>query len=86
MDHSAVEQLRARVRGSVLCPGHEGYDEARKIPNAMIDRRPALIVRSTGAADVVSSVCFAREQPGGSRARRWSQRRREVRVRRRIDD
>ena len=56
MDHSAVEQLRARVRGSVLCPGHEGYDEARKIPNAMIDRRPALIVRSTGAADVVSSV------------------------------
>ena len=61
MDHSAVEQLRARVRGSVLCPGHEGYDEARKIPNAMIDRRPALIVRSTGAADVVSSVCFARE-------------------------
>ena len=61
MDHSAIQQLRARVRGALLCPGQDGYDAARTIPNAMIDRRPALIVRCTGAADVVASVCFARQ-------------------------
>ena len=61
MDHFAVEQLKARVRGAVLCPDQDGYHAARTIPNAMIDRRPAVIVRCTGAADVVASVCFARE-------------------------
>jgi len=57
----AVDELRKSVRGTVLCPGEDGYEAARTVPNAMIDRRPAMIVRCAGAADVVSCVRFARE-------------------------
>lgn len=57
MGHYAVEDLRKSVRGAVLCPGEPGYDEARTIPNAMIDRRPAIIARCAGAA--TSSLAFA---------------------------
>ena len=55
------EKFRSSLRGLVLCPGLGGYDSARAIPNAMIDRRPAAIARCTGAADVIASVRFARE-------------------------
>src|SRR5579859_6838579 len=61
MGHYAVEDLRKSVRGPVLCPGEPGYDEARTIPNAMIDRRPAIIARCAGAADVIACIRFARE-------------------------
>ena len=61
MEISAIETLRNTVRGAVLCPGQDGYDPARTIPNAMIDRRPAVIARCTGAADVIACVRFARE-------------------------
>jgi hypothetical protein len=57
----AVEDLRKYVRGSVLCPGQEGYESARTVPNAMIDRRPAIIARCAGTADVIACVRFARE-------------------------
>jgi hypothetical protein len=60
-DNPAIEKFRASLRGAVLCPGEEGYDAARTVPNAMIDRRPAIIARCTGAADVIASVGFARE-------------------------
>ena len=43
-----------------MLPGEEGYDAARTIWNAMIDRRPALVVRCLGAADVMLAVQFAR--------------------------
>lgn len=56
-----VEALRAVMRGLVLSPGDAGYDAARRVFNGMIDRRPALIARCAGAADVVSGVRFARE-------------------------
>src|SRR5690606_22798173 len=56
-----IEQLEERVRGQILCPGQPGYDDARTIWNAMIDRRPALIVRCAGASDVIAAVQFARE-------------------------
>jgi FAD/FMN-containing dehydrogenase len=55
-----VEKLAARVRGQVLQPGDDGYDGARRVWNAMIDRHPALIVRCVGAADVLDAVAFAR--------------------------
>jgi hypothetical protein len=61
VDISSVEKLRATVRGAVLCPGQDGYDAARSVPNAMIDRRPAVIARCTGAADVIACVRFARD-------------------------
>jgi FAD/FMN-containing dehydrogenase len=62
VDAEALEAFVAGVRGAVLRPGDQGYDEARTIWNGLIDRRPALIVRCTGAADVVEAVNFAREQ------------------------
>src|SRR5215470_13166858 len=62
MAESAVENLRKMMRGAVLCDGQEGYDAARRIHNGMIDRRPAVIARCAGAADVVACVRFAREQ------------------------
>ena len=61
VDEQALAGLGETVRGSVLTPGDPGYDEARSIWNGLIDRRPALIVQCTGAADVVDAVNFARE-------------------------
>ncbi len=58
---SAIQKFRESLRGQSFCPGEQGYDAARTIPNAMIDRRPAIIARCTGAADVVACVRFARE-------------------------
>lgn len=56
-----IDGLRSQLTGDVLQPSDPGYDEARKIWNGMIDRKPALIVRCKGTADVVSCVKFARE-------------------------
>ena len=61
ISESDIEGLRAGFRGTVLCPGDYGYDEARKVWNGMIDKKPALIARCAGVADVITSVNFARE-------------------------
>jgi FAD/FMN-containing dehydrogenase len=58
---SAIEKFRASLRGPCFCPGEQGYDAARKIHNAMIDRRPAIIAQCAGVADVIAAVKFARE-------------------------
>jgi FAD/FMN-containing dehydrogenase len=62
LDAEALSAFAGRVRGAVLVPGDAGYDEARAIWNGLIDRRPALIVQCSGAADVVDAVNFARDQ------------------------
>jgi FAD/FMN-containing dehydrogenase len=58
---SAAQSLRTSLRGQSFFPGEQGYDTARTIPNAMIDRRPAIIARCVSAADVIACVRFARE-------------------------
>ena len=62
LDPTALEAFRGRVRGAVLAPGHNDYEGARQIQNGLIDRRPALIVRCSGPADVVEAVNFARDR------------------------
>jgi FAD/FMN-containing dehydrogenase len=57
-----VDGLRAALRGPLLLGGDPGYDDARSLWNAMIDRRPALVARCLGVADIVACVNFAREQ------------------------
>src|SRR5919206_2761536 len=61
VDSSLVDHLRGSVPGGLLVPGQNGYDEARAVWNAMIDRRPAIIARCLGSADVLTCVNFARE-------------------------
>ena len=57
----ALQTFKAGFKGAVLAPEDAAYDETRKIWNAMIDRRPGLIVRCTGTVDVVQAVRFARQ-------------------------
>ena len=57
----SIEGLRAAVRGSVITPADAGYHDARRVWNAVIDRRPAAIVRCRAAADVITAVNFARD-------------------------
>jgi len=57
----ALAQLQQQLRGRLLDPGAEGYEEARRVWNAVHDTRPGLIVPCTGTADVIDAVNFARE-------------------------
>lgn len=61
MRNSSIERLRERVRGPVVTPDSDGYDEARKVYNAMIDRRPAVVVQCANAGDVMAAVDCARD-------------------------
>jgi FAD/FMN-containing dehydrogenase len=58
---AAETRLRTRFRGALLRPGEEGYEEARRVWNGAVDRRPALIARCAGADDAVEAVRFARD-------------------------
>ena len=61
ISESAIQKFRESLRGQSFRLGEPGYDATRAVPNAMIDRRPALIARCAGAADVIACVKFARE-------------------------
>jgi FAD/FMN-containing dehydrogenase len=61
MTAPTLDQLREQVRGEVVARGDDGYDEARAVYNAMIDRHPAVVVRAANAGDVMSAVTYARE-------------------------
>ncbi len=56
-----LQQLKSSLRGTLLLPGEAGYEQARRVRNTAIDRRPALVVQPTGTADVRTAVDFARE-------------------------
>ena len=54
------EELAVALRGDLIIPTDPGYDDARAVYNAMIDKRPAAIVRCRDTADVITCVRFAR--------------------------
>jgi len=62
LDEASVSTFKTSFRGMVLVPGDAGYDSARRVYNAMIDRSPALIARCADVADVRQAVRFAREK------------------------
>lgn len=57
---ATLAEFRAQLGGAALAPGDPGYDDARRVWNGMVDRRPALIARCANTADVVAAVNFAR--------------------------
>ena len=61
MATATVGQLREQVLGETITAEDPAYEEARRVYNAMIDRRPRVIVRPVGVDDVVAAVNFARE-------------------------
>ena len=61
-DSAAVQQYVAALRGDLLTPDDPEYDQARRVWNHMIDKRPALIARCASEADVLRSIEFARER------------------------
>src|ERR1700680_5174736 len=62
LDEAPIQDFRAGLRGQVILPGDADYDDARKVWNGMIDRRPALIARCDGVGDVSKAIRFARDQ------------------------
>src|SRR6516165_7544704 len=59
-DEPTIAEFKTGLRGALIRPGDNGYDAARKIHNAMIDRRSDFIVHCAGVADVIGAVNFAR--------------------------
>ena len=57
----AVEEFKKSLRGQLLRPDDEGYDQARNVWNGMTDKRPGLIIQCAGVADVINAVNFARD-------------------------
>lgn len=57
-----VESLRATFGGQIIIPGDDGYDDARRVWNALYDRRPAILVRPTGTESVAAAIRFGRER------------------------
>src|SRR5579862_8692355 len=60
LDTATIDSFKTSLRGALLRPGDDGYDAARQVWNGMIDKRPALIARCAGTADVIQAVNFAR--------------------------
>jgi len=61
LDPSKIDELRAQIRGTVVLPQDQDYNDARKLYNGMIDKHPGLILKCVDAADVIYGVNFARE-------------------------
>src|SRR5882672_5524460 len=61
LDDEKIKGFRSTLRGDLIMNDHPAYESARRVWNGNIDRRPALIARCAGVADVMASVAFARE-------------------------
>ena len=66
---ATLSQLESTLHGQICRPGDPGYEAARKLHNAMIDKRPAFVIRCGDASDVARAIEFARTQDllGGAR-------------------
>ena len=62
---TAVQDFASRLRGELIRPGDASYEEARKLYNGMIDKRPALIARCVDVADVIGAVTGPPPSPAG---------------------
>lgn len=62
LTETQIEELRDALRGRLLEPGHDGYDQARQLWNRLIDKHPGAIAKCTGTADVIECVNFVRER------------------------
>src|SRR5436189_2913291 len=60
-NENSIADFKANLRGRLIDPGDKDYDEARKVYNGMIDKKPRLIARCADVADVINSVNFAKE-------------------------
>src|SRR5262249_56708731 len=58
---SAISELASTFGGQLLLPGDAGYEEARRVHNGLIDKRPALIARCRGTADIVDAIALGRK-------------------------
>ena len=61
LDAPVIEEFAAQIRGEIILPQDSNYDEARIVYNAMIDKRPGIIVKCMDVADVIAAVNFGRE-------------------------
>src|SRR5260370_13873856 len=62
LSEDSVKEFKSNLRGSVIEPGDKTYDDARKVYNGMIHKRPRLMARCADVADVIQSVNFARDE------------------------
>ena len=69
IEPAVVSAFKTRIQGPVFAPGDAAYEESRTLWNGMIDRKPALVVRCLGVADVIACVRFARERDSCSASR-----------------
>jgi FAD/FMN-containing dehydrogenase len=61
VEETVIEELKEGLRGDLLRAGDENYESARRVFNAMIDKRPAMILQCAGTSDVTQAVMFAKE-------------------------
>ena len=61
LEDSIIEEFAAQIRGELILPQDSNYDDTRKVYNAMIDKRPGMIVKCMDVADVINAVNFGRE-------------------------
>jgi FAD/FMN-containing dehydrogenase len=61
LNETLISQFKTQFRGELISPGDAEYENARKVHNGMIDKRPGLIARCADTADVIAAVRFGRE-------------------------
>ena len=87
LNETKIQDFKARLRGELLQRSDPEYEEARRLYNGMIDKRPLLIARCADVADVIAAVRFGREQqPAHCHSRRRPQRAGTGQLRRRAGD